>query len=68
LKLRIIKELEDVEIYTRVMQLIEAYPEQNYDFEEAVTAYKETGYNAKAALEKINKKRANKDKTSSEEN
>ncbi len=50
------------------MQLIEAYPEQNYDFEEAVTAYKETGYNAKAALEKINKKRANKDKTSSEEN
>lgn len=68
IKLRIIKELEDVEIYTRVMQLIESNPQGNYDFEEAVAAYKDTGYDGKKALEFIDKKKAEKVKNVLQDN
>ena len=66
-KLRIIKELEDVEIYTRVMQLIEAHPNGQYDFEEVVEAFKATGYDSKKSLQMVDekKKEASKDSVSS---
>lgn len=67
IKLRVIKELEDVEIYTRVMQIIESNPHGKYDFEEVVAAYKDTGYDGKRALEIIDKKREEKAKAGSQE-
>lgn len=60
IKLRIIQELEDVEVYTRVMQIIEGNPHGGYDFEEMVAAYKDTGYDTKKALEMIDQKRQKK--------
>jgi len=56
-KLRVIPKLEDVEIYTRVMQLIEAHPEGHYAFEEALAAFKEAGYDAKRTITLIKAKR-----------
>lgn len=56
-KLRVIKQLENIEIYTRVMQLIESNPEGQFAFEEAVAAYKEAGYDGPRTLELLKKKR-----------
>ena len=56
-KLRVVKKLENIEIYTRVMELIESNPEGQFAFEEAVAAYKEAGYDAKRTVELIKKKR-----------
>lgn len=56
-KLRVIKKLENIEIYTRVMQLIESNPDGQFAFEEAVAAYKEAGYDAKRTIQLIKKKR-----------
>merc|ERR1712070_1055033 len=56
-KLRVIQKLENIEIYTRVMELIETNPDGQFAFEEAVAAYKEAGYDAKRTVQLIKKKR-----------
>lgn len=56
-KIRVTKELETIELYTRVMQLIEANPTDQLAFEETLAAYKETGHDAKRTVELIKKQR-----------
>lgn len=57
IKLRVTKDLENIEVYTRVMQLIESHPEGQFAFEEALAAYKQTGHDAKKTIELIKKQR-----------
>lgn len=57
IKLRVIQKLENIEIYTRVMQLIESHPNEQFAFEETVAAYKQAGYDAKRTIEIIKNKR-----------
>lgn len=56
-KLRVIPKLEDIEIYTRVLQLIENNPNQSLGFEETVAAFRQTGYDSKRTIEMVKAKK-----------
>lgn len=55
--LSVLEKFDEVEIYKRVIKMIEDNKDAKFSFEEALAAFKAAGYNEKRAIEQISKKR-----------